>query len=119
MAELSSKGFQETFVASGDLDTAQFRFVRLVGPDVYLADSGFADGVLQNKPLNNEHADVVMMGGTKITLALSFGPAIYIGCGSGGYGTQATGEGRRYGRLIIGATSGAIGVMYFSDIGSL
>ena len=119
MAELATKGFQETFVASGNLDTSQFRFVRLVGLDVYMADSGFADGVLQNKPLDNEHADVVMLGGTKISLSASLGSAVYIGCGSGGWAVQATGEGRRYGRLIVGATSGAYGVMYFSDIGSL
>lgn len=124
MAELSSPGFIETFVASGDLNTSQFRFVRLSGPDVYLADSGYATGVLQNIPLNNEHAKVCVLGPTKIQLANSYGPDILIGCGSGGYGVNASGggtasEGRKYGRLIVGATSGAYGAMVFSDVGTL
>ena len=124
MAELSSPGFRETFVASGDLNTAQFRFVRLNGPDVYMADSGYATGVLQNIPLNNEHATVCVLGPTKIQLANSYGADILLGCGSGGYGVNAsaggtTSEGRKYGRLIVGASSGAYGVMVFTDVGTL
>ena len=124
MAELSSIGFRETFVASGDLNTSQFRFVRLVGPDVYLADSGYADGVLQNIPLNNEHATMVVLGPTKIQLSGSLGANILIGCGSGGYAVNAsaggtTSEGRKYGTLLVGGTSGAYGVMVFTQVGTL
>lgn len=124
MAELSSIGFRETFVASGNLDTSQFRFVRLVGPDVYLADSGFADGVLQNKPLDNDHATVVVMGPTKIQLSSSLGANILVGCGSGGYAVNASAggvdsQGRKYGTLLSGGTSGAYGVMVFTQVGTL
>ena len=119
MAEISNIGFKETFVASGDLSGSQFRFVRAIGLDVYLSDSGFAEGVLQNKPQNNEHATVVVNGGTKIQLANSLGPNIFVGCGSGGYAVNATGEGLKYGRLLQGGTSGAYGTMNFTQVGTL
>ena len=122
MAELSSIGFKETYVASGNL--TQFRFVRQVDQDVYLADSGFAHGVVQNHPNDNEHATVVVLGGTKIQLANSYGAGILVGCGSGGYAINAsaggtTSEGRKYGTLLVGGTSGAYGVMNFTNVGTL
>lgn len=121
MGELSSIGFKESFVASGNL--IQFRFVRLGGDDVYLADSGFADGVVQNHPNDNEHATVVVLGPTKIQLSNSYGSGILVGCGSGGYAVMAQGgttvnEGRKYGTLLQGATSGAYGVLNFCQVGS-
>ena len=124
MAELSSIGFKETFVASGDLTGSQFRFVRQVGLDVYLADSGFASGVLQNKPADNDHATVVVLGPSKIQLSNSLGTNILVGCGSGGYAVNASGggttsEGRKYGTLIVGGTSGAYGVVVFTQVGTL
>ena len=119
MGELSNVGWKESFVASGDLSSAQYRFVQATGLDVYLGNSGYAEGVLQNKPQNNEHASVVVMGGTKIVVASSLGPNIFVGCGSGGFAVIASAPalGLCYGRLIQGATSGGIGVMYFSQVG--
>jgi len=123
MGELSNVGWKESFVASGDLSGAQFRFVQAAGIDVYMASSGFAEGVLQNKPQDNEHATVVVMGGTKILLASSLGPNIWVGCGSGGFAVQgligggAGNDGLKYGRLIQGGTSGTAGVMYFTHVG--
>ena len=122
MAEFSSIGFKETYVASGNL--TQFRFVRQVDQDVYLADSGFANGVVQNHPNDNEFAAVVINGPTKIQLSNSYGSGIFVGCGSGGYAVNAsaggvTSEGRKYGVLLVGGTSGAYGVMNFTNVGTL
>lgn len=120
MAELSNIGNVESFVASGDLSGSQYKFMQAAGNDVYISSSGFAEGVLQNKPQNNEHASVVVMGGTKIMLAASLGPNIFVGCGSGGFAVNGTDtNGLHYGRLIQGATSGGLGVMYFTQTGTL
>lgn len=120
MAELSNIGNVESFVASGDLSGAQYKFVQANGNDVYLGNSGYAEGVLQNKPQNNEHAAVVVMGGTKIIVASSLGPNIFVGCGSGGYAVSGFDtQGAHYGRLLQGATSGGIGVLYFTQTGTL
>ena len=123
MAELSSIGFKETFVASGDLSNNQYQFVRLLDGNVYLADSGFADGVLQNKPKHQEPATVVVMGPTKILLNNSYGAGCMIGCNSGGWAQSAqagspNNEGRKYGTLLVGTTSGGIGVLNFTQVGS-
>lgn len=115
MAEYTDR-FQITRVASGNLDGSQFTFVRGIGQDVLtIAASGQAAlGVLQNKPRDNEHASVCVLGSTKIYLATSLGSNIFLMTGNSGAGVQAASGQVSTGFLITGATSGGIGEMIFN-----
>lgn len=116
MAELSSKGRVETRVASGDLDGSQFTMVRQLGnADVLTMPTTGAIpfGVLQDKPKDNEHAGCVVEGITKIRMADSLGANIFVMAGESGFAVQAASGQTTAGRLITGATSGALGVMNF------
>src|SRR3990167_1177654 len=99
-------------VASGDLSTSQFSFVRGSGDDVmtYITSGGLMLGVLQNKPKNNEHATIGVAGPTKIMMGQSLGPNVFITGNTSGFAIRAAGSGSYVGGMLItGAVSGAIG----------
>lgn len=102
-----------TYVASGNL--SQFRFVAGVGLDVYLPTSGArVRGVTQNHPNDNEHAALVTVGHTKITVANSLGGGIPIMSGNNGFAVQAQSGYWCAGTLEVGASSGCPGEMVFA-----
>lgn len=104
-------------VASGNLDGSQYTFVRQIGNrDVLtIATTGVPMlGVLQNKPQNNEHATVAMLGSTKIRLANSLGVPSWVMAGVSGFAVLAVSGQVVAGQLITGATSGALAEMNFS-----
>ncbi len=109
MAEKRGGDFGASWVASGDLSAAQFKFVTFGGKDVYLPTSGvIMAGVLQDKPKDNEHASVIGLGFTKITLESSLNAGIELMTGESGYATQATSGAWVGGILLTAADSGEI-----------
>lgn len=99
-------------VASGDLSGSQFSFVRAIGNDVlsYVTSGGLMLGVLQNKPKNNEHATIGVIGPMKITMGTSLGPNVFVTGNTSGFAIRAAGSGSYVaGMLITGAVSGAVG----------
>lgn len=59
----------ETFVASGDLSSSQFHFVKLSANRTVVIVSAITDkpiGVLQNKPVDGEDAEVLLIGRSKV-----------------------------------------------------
>jgi hypothetical protein len=123
MAEVSGPNFTLSKVASGDLRGHQFRFVRASGAEdimVFTTRGAYSVGVLQNKPNDNEHATLVTLGHTKVRVA-SLGPNIWVMANSDGCAVEAGSGQVVLGRLITGATSGALGEMILnvSHAGSL
>lgn len=123
MAEYVER-FVTSRVASGNLDGSQYCFVRQIGNvDVLTVPTtgGYALGVLQNKPQNNEHAGVAFLGSTKIKLANSLGAGIPIMSAVSGYAVQAASGQVVLGYLMTGASSGGVGelLMSISHAGSL
>jgi len=122
MAEKRGGDLGASWVASGDLSAAQFKFVTFSnGTDVYLPTSGvIMAGVLQNKPKDNEHAAVIGLGFTKITLESSLDAGIELMAGESGYATQATSGSWVGGILLTAADSGLITEMmmtpYLKDL---
>jgi len=109
MAEKRGGDLGASWVASGDLSAAQFKFVTFSGKDVYLPTSGIImAGVLQNKPADNEHAAVIGLGFTKITLESSLAGGIELMAGESGYATQATSGSWVGGILLTAGDSGEI-----------
>ena len=114
MAEVSGPRTLVTAIASGNLnfaDPANFRFVVKTGKYVNIAatSGGMIYGVLQNKPLNAEHASVCVDGFTKVTLGASIGPDVLVANGGAGFAINASSGQAVLGRLITGAQSGLVG----------
>ena len=119
MAEVSGPRTLVTGVASGNLnfaDPAGFRFVKKTAKDVHLCSvSGeIVFGVLQSKANDNEHVSVCVDGFTKICLAASLGPDIFVATNNSGFAINASSGQSVAGRLITGANSGMPGEMQFS-----
>lgn len=77
----------ETFVASGDMAVLQHRFVDHVGVGVIghsLARGGM--GVLVNKPLDGEHAQVALSGRVRVDAGLSVTAGDWIISAASGFG---------------------------------
>ena len=125
MAEFVNR-MQTTRVASGNLDNNQYTFVRQLGNlDVLTIPTSGAQaiGVLQNKPRDNEHAELVFLGSTKIRVANSLGAGIFVMAAVSGFAVAAASGPTNVvlGQLVTGATSGAVGELHFnpSSPGSL
>ncbi len=103
MSEVSGPNMTLTRVASGALP--QYRFVRQIGnKDVVLCGSGqIVLGVVQNAPLDNDHATVAFGGVTKIQLSMSLGAAAPVMADANGFAQNAT--------AIVGVGSGSIGTV--------
>ena len=122
MAEVSGQNFTSTKAASGDISGSQFTYVRQlagVNADVLTISASGVQvpfGILQNKPRDNEFATMVVMGHSKVRLANSLGANIWLMSGQSGWAVQyaAASGGVSTGRLITGATSGALGETLFN-----
>lgn len=119
MAEVSGPRVLVTAVASGNMylaDPAGFRFVTKTGKYVNLSSTsgGLVYGVLQNKPLNAEHASVCVDGFTKISLGTSLGPDVFVATNNTGFAIAASSGQSVCGRLITGGNSGMPGEMQFT-----
>lgn len=99
MAVSSGFSWDETFSASGDLSSYQYRFVKpaSTAKRVLLASgaSGAAPiGVLQDDPVSGEAANVRMLGSTKLYVdagtAIAYGD--FLTSGSTGLGVVSTGS---------------------------
>ena len=107
-------------VASGNLDNdPQYRFLSFTAggnKDVWLnpTTGSAVYGVLQNKPRDNDHAAVAILGSTKVVLASSLGAGIFVMAGANGFATEAQSGQFIGGQLVTGATSGAVAEMVFS-----
>ncbi len=109
MAEKRGGDFGASWVASGDLSAAQFRFVTFSGKDVYLPTSGvIVAGVLQDKPKDNDHAAVIGLGFTKIILASSLGGGAEIMAATSGFAALPTSGAWVGGFLLTAGDSGEI-----------
>jgi hypothetical protein len=120
MAAVSGMRTIVSKVASGNLNFAEpanYRFVRAIGNDDVLLPSASGQqvfGVLQNKPMDNEHASVCIHGPTKITLGISLGANARVMTSNSGYAIAADSAVNQCGYLMTGATSGTIGEMFFT-----
>lgn len=110
MAEKRGGDFGASWVASGDLSAAQYRFVRAgANDDVYLPTSGqLCVGILQNKPQDNEHAAVCALGFAKVVVANSLDMNIEIMAGNNGFAVQASSGQWSHGMLLSAANSGLV-----------
>jgi hypothetical protein len=123
MAEVSGPRTLVTAIASGNLnlaDPTNYRFVLLTGKDVHLcsASGQMAYGVLNNKPQDNEHASVCILGNTKISVGASLGVGAPVMTNNAGWAVLVASGGSTLGRMITGADSGLVGEMQFVFTGS-
>jgi len=68
--EISNYSVKVTLVAGADLSAAQYKFVKLNSSGQAIICAAATDspiGVLQNAPLSGQEAEVLIVGGTKIT----------------------------------------------------
>lgn len=106
-----------TRVASGNLDVdPSYRFVTQAAggnKDVFLSATtgSIITGVVQNKPQDNEHATLCVLGDTKIALASSLGAGIYVMAGASGFAVEAQSGQVVGGLLLTSGTSGAVAEM--------
>ena len=118
--EFSNYAVKATFVAGEDLSTKQYHFVKLEPStgDVILVSAATDRplGVLQNNPTDQQEAEVLMVGGTKVAgggtaavgtplFANSTGKAVTLAFGSTGTAAYAVGTFITAG--VSGATSTA------------
>lgn len=105
-----ANGIDMTFSASGDLNTAQFRFVTWGGSDKYViqatgASNPYPIGVLQNDPKDGEAARVRIFGPTQVYVdaaasAITYGA--HLSCGSTGLAVPGTEPPSGSGALSVG-----------------
>lgn len=101
--------------AAADLSAKQFRFVKLTGDLQVNVCSGATDcpnGVLQDKPLSGQAADVMTFGITKLVAGGSISAGDRIGTDANGAAVKLT-EGTdstKYiaGHALVGASSGDV-----------
>ena len=110
-------------VASGSFDANEanrYRFAVLSGVDAYTANTAgeITLGVNQDKPRDNEHVGLAVMGLTKITLGASISAGVYLTTNATGFAVEAASGDYVPGVLLTGATSGAVGEMLMSFTGS-
>jgi hypothetical protein len=111
--EFSNYAVKATFVAGEDLSTKQYHFVKLEPStgDVILvaAATDRPLGVLQNNPTDQQEAEVLMVGGTKIA-----------GGGTAAVGTplfaNATGKAVTLAFGTTGATAYAVGTFITAGV---
>lgn len=67
--DFSNSAVKASFVAGGDLSSAQYKFVKLDSSGDVVVAAATTDrpiGVLQNDPASGEIAEVTIVGGTKV-----------------------------------------------------
>lgn len=110
MAEIRGGNFKASWVASGNLDTHQWKLVSFSGHDVFLATSGVVlAGVLQNKPKDNEHASIISHGFSKIYYGSSMAAGQEVMAGNNGLATIAASGQFVAGVTLTAGDSGQIG----------
>ena len=117
MAEIRGGNLGASFVASGDLSANQFKLVAWSNYNVYQPGSNAqCVGVLQNKPKHGEHAAIVDLGHTKISLAGSLACGAFFQAGVGGGGARGVAveavlflqRGRKHDSLPQGPAAGSL-----------
>lgn len=86
--EISNYSVKITLVAAADLSAKQYTFVKLDANGKVAAAAAATDipiGVLQNSPIAEQEAEVLVVGGTKIVAGAAIGEGSLIG-------TSATGK---------------------------
>jgi hypothetical protein len=119
MATYSGQGVDIPITASGDLDTAQYRFVMpaTTAKKVLQATGGSSPtplGVLQNDPRDGEAGAVRIIGTTKVYGNTACGAITYgdwITSGSDGMAVLSTGAGSQISGLALEALSSGSGVL--------
>lgn len=103
-------------VASGDLSSKQFHFVKLSAANTVAACTAATDkpiGILQNKPTNGQNAEVMALGVSKLSsdAALSVGDSVGPSAdGQGDAKTPGTDTTEFIGGQVIEATTTAGGL---------
>ena len=85
--EISNNSLKVTLVAGADLSAAQYKFVKMSADNTCVLCSAATDapiGVLQNNPIANAEASVVVAGGTKIVASAAIAAGVKIGTSSAG-----------------------------------
>lgn len=85
--EFSNYSVKVTLVAAADLSALQYTFVKLDSAGKAAAASAATDipcGVLQNAPTAGQEAEVLIVGGTKITAGAAIAEGAQIGTSSTG-----------------------------------
>lgn len=112
----SNRIISESFIASGDLSTSQFHIVHIVGAfNVANALVNVGFGVLQNKPLDTEHATVAVNGATKVAAGASVSVGDLITSAGSGFAVAITSgnalDKAVLGRALTAAASGSVFTM--------
>jgi hypothetical protein len=85
--EISNYSVKVTLVAGADLSSKQYTFVKLDSSGQAVAAAAATDipiGVLQNAPTSGQEAEVLVVGGTKITAGAAIGEGALVGTSSTG-----------------------------------
>lgn len=93
MAVQSNHAVCKSFKAGGDLSAKQFYFVKLSAADTVVVCSGATDipvGVLQNKPAQNETAEVLILGESKVSADAALAVGVQIGTSADGQADAKT-----------------------------
>jgi len=108
----SGWGVDLTVVAGADLSSSQFKFVNESG--VLATSETNPAGILQNKPAANEHGAVRFEGVSKLVMAASVGPGVFIGQSNvtSGLGAIVTSGGFAFGRTRTGCDSGMLATVW-------
>lgn len=103
-----------TVVAGADLSGQQGKFVKY-GGTLCGSDGDSIMGVLQNKPLTNEHATVTRRGNSRVYAAVSLGAGCWIGPSNTTSGGAAivTSGGTAFGQAL---TNGQSGALFIADL---
>lgn len=100
-----SPGFQFSANAGADLSTKQYLFVKASGVDVVVSAAGgdVTIGVLQNDPLQDQSANVMSDGISKIIMGATVAAGVEVMSDSAGRAIAATATNRALGVTRIGA----------------
>lgn len=112
--EISAYAVKVTLIAGADLSDAQFRFVEIGAGGVVTQADATTDkpiGVLQNAPREDEEAEVMVVGGTKLVSSAALAVGAVVSTDAEGRGAAIT-IGTDDTRFNLGSTifaSGATG----------
>lgn len=107
-----SWGQDRTIVAGADLSGQQYKFVNYSGVLATSSTNGIK-GILQNKPLANEHATCRWTGVSRLYMAVSAGEGAYIGQSNA---TSGAGALVTSGGVAMGITRTAISSGYSGEV---
>ena len=91
--EFSNYSVKITRVAGADLSALQYTFVKLSTTDTVVTCTGATDipiGVLQNAPTSGQEAEVLIVGGTKLTAGATIAIGNILGTTSAGAASVLT-----------------------------